>query len=191
MGRSSDIERDRPRLRRVSSHALTSPEITAIRELMEAAFGSDEEQRFTDEDWDHAIGGVHFMLDIDGDVVTHASVVERGIEVDGRPLKTAYVEAVGTAPGRQGSGFGSLVVADVTSYIRERFELGALGTGRHPFYQRLGWRIWTGPSFVRTVDGTRRTPDEDGYILVLATPLSPTLDLAAPISCDWRPGDVW
>lgn len=47
------------------------------------------------------------------------------------------------------------------------------------------------PSFVRTVDGTRRTPDEDGYILVLATPLSPTLALAAPISCDWRPGDVW
>ena len=79
----------------------------------------------------------------------------------------------------------------MTTFIRERFELGALGTGRHHFYERLGWLTWTGPAFVRTAEGTRRTPDEDGFILVLPTPASPQLDLAAPISCEWRPGDVW
>ena len=42
-----------------------------------------------------------------------------------------------------------------------------------------------------TVFGERRTPDEDGYILVLPTLSSPPLDLAATISCEWRPGDVW
>jgi aminoglycoside 2'-N-acetyltransferase I len=101
------------------------------------------------------------------------------------------VEAVATAPDRQGRGLGSVVMADVTSYIRERFELGALGTGRHSFYERLGWLPWKGPTSVTTTDGTRRTPDEDGYVLVLPTPKSPELDLTAPISCDWRPGDVW
>ena len=82
-------------------------------------------------------------------------------------------------------------MGDVTAWIRERFELGALGTGRHGFYQRLGWLTWTGPSFVRTPDGPQRTPEDDGYILVLPTPSSPPIDLAASISCDWRPGDVW
>jgi aminoglycoside 2'-N-acetyltransferase I len=79
----------------------------------------------------------------------------------------------------------------VTTFIRDRFELGALGTGRHQFYERLGWLTWTGPASVRTPEGTRRTPDEDGFILVLPTPSSPALDLAAPISCEWREGDVW
>jgi aminoglycoside 2'-N-acetyltransferase I len=137
------------------------------------------------------VGGLHFVLDLDGEVIAHASVVERELQVDGRPLRTGYVEAVATAVDRQGTGHGSLVMADVTSYIRERFELGALGTGRQRFYQRLGWLTWTGPSFVRTADGPRRTPEEDGSILVLPTPLSPPLDPTTPISCEWRPGDVW
>jgi aminoglycoside 2'-N-acetyltransferase I len=84
-----------------------------------------------------------------------------------------------------------MVRADVTSYIWDRFELGALGTGRHRFYERLGWLIWTGPSSVRTPDGPRRTPEDDGSILVLPTPSTPALDVTTPISCDWRPGDVW
>jgi len=191
MGSPDSTERQPPRLRRLSTDDLTSSEVAAIRALLVAAFGSDEEERFTDEDWDHAIGGVHFVLDIAGDVVAHASVVDREIHIDGRPHRTGYVEAVATEPARQGAGLGSLVMADVTAYVRDQFELGALGTGRHRFYERLGWLTWTGPAFVRTADGPRRTPEEEGYILVLPTPSSPPFDIAAPISCDWRPGDAW
>jgi len=77
---------------------LTSSEVAAIRALMDVAFGSVEEEHLTDDDWDHAIGGVHFVLDLHGAPITHASVVERELEVDGRPLRTGYVEAVATAP---------------------------------------------------------------------------------------------
>lgn len=161
-----------------------------MRRLLEDAFGDDEE-RFTEDDWLHAAGGVHFVLDVDGEIVTHAAVVERELHLDGRPFRTGYVEAVATLPGRQGAGFGSMVMEDVAAYVTKRFELGALGTGRHHFYERLGWRTWRGPSSVRTEDGDRRTPDEDGYILVLPTRTSPPLDLNGTISCDWRPGDVW
>jgi aminoglycoside 2'-N-acetyltransferase I len=189
--RSVEIEPDRPRLRRLPTERLTQSEIARIRGLMAVAFGPDEEDRFTQEDWDHAIGGLHFVLDDDGEIVTHASVVERELQIGGRPLRTGYVEAVATAPDREGAGLGSLVMADLTAYIRKTFELGALGTGRHHFYERLGWQTWTGPAFVREPDGPRRTLDEEGYILVLATPSSPPFDLADPISCDWRPGDVW
>ena len=180
-----------PHLRRLSTGELTPQEVASIRALLEAAFGPDEEEQFTDDDWEHAVGGLHFVLDLDGEIVPHASVVERELHVDGLPLRTGYVEAVATAPDRHGAGFGSLVMAEVSSYIRDGFELGALGTGRHRFYERLGWLRWTGPSSVRAAAGTARTPEDDGYILVLPTPASPPLDLASPISCDWRAGDVW
>ncbi len=182
---------DTPRVRRLATIELTATEIAAIRSIMDDAFGPDEDERFTDDDWDHALGGVHFVLDVDGVIVTHAAVVERSLWIADRPLRTGYVEAVATAPARQGAGHGTQVMTDVTAWIRERFELGCLGTGRHAFYERLGWRTWLGPSAVRTAEGPRPTPDDDGYLMVLATPSSPPLDLTVPISCEWRPGDVW
>jgi aminoglycoside 2'-N-acetyltransferase I len=184
-------EPDRSRLRRLSTPELTPSELVAIRSLLERAFGSDEEERFTDADWDHSLGGIHFVLDVAGEIVAHASVVERELHIGGRPLRTGYVEAVATEPDRQGAGFGSLLMAAVTSWIKDRFELGVLGTGRQRFYQRLGWLTWIGPSSVRMGDREQPTPEDDGYLMVLPTPSAPPLDLALPISCDWRPGDVW
>ncbi len=191
----STADRDRSRLRRIATDDLTTGEIAAIRTLVWAAFGTGDEatgqEAFTEEDWEHSIGGLHFVLDLDGAIVAHASVVERELHVGDLPLRTGYVEAVATATDWQGQGFGSLVVEEAAAWIQERFELGALGTGRHAFYERLGWQSWQGPSSVRTPEGPVPTPDDDGYILVLPTPSSPPLDLAAPISCEWRPGDVW
>ncbi|HYN68632.1 MAG TPA: GNAT family N-acetyltransferase [Candidatus Eisenbacteria bacterium] len=179
-----------PRLRRLPGDALTPDELRAIRALMDTAFGTGDEA-FNDDDWAHALGGLHFVLDLDGEIVSHASVVERTLEIGGRPLRTGYVEAVATAPGLQGRGHGSIVMDAVTEHIRATFELGALGTGRHAFYERLGWQTWLGPATVRSREGEQRTPDDEGYILVLRTPTSPPFDLTEPISCDWRPGDVW
>jgi len=169
---------------------LTPPELHAIHELMNAAFGTGDEA-FNDDDWAHSVGGQHVVLDLDGEIVSHASVVERTLEISGRPYRTGYVEAVATAPDLQGQGHGSIVMEAASEHIRETFELGALGSGRHAFYQRLGWQIWLGPAFVRAPDGPKRTPDDEGYILVLRTPTSPPFELSEPISCDWRPGDVW
>jgi aminoglycoside 2'-N-acetyltransferase I len=182
---------DIPRLRRLATTELTDAEIVAIRSIMSEAFGSDEDERFTDDDWDHALGGIHFVLDVAGVIVTHAAVVERRLWIADRPSRAGCVEAVATAPQHQDAGHGTLVMSDVTAWIYDRYELGCLGTGRQTFYGRLGWRTWLGPSSVRTADGLTPTPDDDGYIMILATPSSPSLDLSAPISCEWRPGDVW
>jgi hypothetical protein len=82
-------------------------------------------------------------------------------------------------------------MAEIGAIIRQGFELGALGTGAHHFYERLGWHVWLGPTAVRIESGERRTPVEDGDILVLRTPTTPTLDERSTLSCPWRPGDVW
>jgi aminoglycoside 2'-N-acetyltransferase I len=178
-------------IRQLWTDELTASEVKAIRDLLWAAFADDEDGAFTEDDWQHSIGGTHFVLEVDGKIVSHASVVERKLHVGRTPLRTGYVEAVATAVDQQRRGHGTAVMGGVNSYLAQRFELGALGTGSQGFYERLGWQVWSGPSFVRTMNGPQRTPDDDGYILVLKTPASPTLDLAAPISCEWRPGDVW
>lgn len=180
----------RARVRRLRTEELTGHEVAAIREVLEAAFANGE-AGFSDDDWRHAVGGIHFVLDLDGEIVAHASVVERVLHVGGRPLRTGYVEAVTAAPAHQRKGLGAQVMREVTAHIRDRFELGALGTGSHRFYERLGWLTWQGPTSVRAATGQRRTPEEDGYVMVLPTPSSPRLDPSAPISCDWREGDVW
>ena len=38
------------------------------------------------------------LLEIDGQIVAHAAVVEREIHIGDRTLRTGYVEAVATAP---------------------------------------------------------------------------------------------
>jgi aminoglycoside 2'-N-acetyltransferase I len=179
-------------LRRAATDQLSDADVSAIRTLLWAAFPPGEEA-FTEDDWEHALGGLHVILEVGEDrrIVAHAAVVEREIHVGGRPVRAGYVEAVAVDPSAHGRGLGSLIMRDVAEYLRGRFELGVLGTGAHHFYERLGWRTWRGPSGVRVDGATIPTPDDDGYILVLETPTSPVLDLTAPITCDWRPGDVW
>jgi aminoglycoside 2'-N-acetyltransferase I len=87
----------------------------------------------------------------------------------------------------------TLVMREVGRVVERAYELGALSDGtRIPgFYQRLGWETWRGPTFVAAPDGRERTADDDGSVLVLRTPASGELDPGAPLTCDWRAGDVW
>lgn len=185
------MTRDRVRVRRVATADLSAAELAGLRALLDAAFNGGPDGDLTDDDWEHSLGGTHVIVELDDEPVSHAAVVERQIRIDGRPLRAGYVEAVATAPGRQRTGLGTVVMTEVGALIRERFEIGMLGTGVQPFYERLGWRIWRGPSAVRHLDGLRPTPDEDGFLMVLETPATPALDPAAPIDCDPRSGDSW
>jgi aminoglycoside 2'-N-acetyltransferase I len=178
------------RIRRLPTADLRPADIEAIRAILWAAFEGDGEG-FTEDDWEHALGGIHVVAEVDGRIVAHASVVPREIHVGTRSLATGYVEAVATEPGMQRTGLGTAVMGVVGEIIREGYELGLLGTGEHGFYERLGWRTWRGRSSVRTAHGERPTPVDDGFLMALETPTSQALDLHAPISCVWRAGDVW
>jgi aminoglycoside 2'-N-acetyltransferase I len=177
-------------VRTLGTEELTAADAAALRALFHAAW-SDGSDGFTEEDWEHALGGVHFILEEGGAVVAHASVVERELHTGGQRLATGYVEAVATSQMHQRQGYGSTVMREVDGYIDRTFQLGALDTGRPAFFERLGWVAWRGPTFVRTDSGLIRTSEEDGQVFVRLTPGSPELDLSAPISCDWRPGDMW
>ena len=177
-------------VRRLPTEELTDRELSALRALFDASW-PEPDDRFEVEDFRHALGGVHFVVEVEGQIVAHASVVERELEVDEFRLATGYVEGVATLPEHRQRGYGSAVMLEAGDHIDATFELGALGSDLFDFYGRLGWTVWEGPTWVRTDDGPVRTTDEDGFVLVRLTPTSPELDLAAPISCEWRPGDVW
>lgn len=178
-------------VRIIPAAELRRAESTVIRAIMDAAFADDPDGEFADSDWDHALGGTHVVLEVDGRIVSHASVVQRAIEIDDHPFRTGYVEAVATVPQEQGRGHGTAVMTRLGELIRERFELGVLGTGLFDFYGRLGWERWMGPGAVRTPAGLVATPDDDGYLMILRTPTTGALRAGALITCEWRPGDVW
>ena len=171
---------------------LDAEDLAAIRLLCEVAFTSQEHPlTFDEDDWEHMLGGVHAVVRDEDRIVSHAAVVTRALEIDGAPIHTGYVEGVATVPELEGRGYATAAMQVVDEHIRATYRLGALATARAAFYQRLGWEVWRGPTSVRTPEGQVRTPEDDDAILILRTPSTPPIDLTAPISCEWRPGDVW
>lgn len=161
--------------------------VASTRSLLDRAFDGD----FTDEDWEHALGGVHATL-VENDVVmAHAAVVPRDVRINGRWFRAGYVEAVATHPDLHGKGLGSQVVDAITDIIRDRDELGVLSTGAQQFYERLGWERWRGRSTVLEDGEPRRTSDDDASLMVLRTRHSETVELDGEIACTARSGDAW
>jgi len=176
-----------PSTRTFSTEEATPAVLTEIRALLDLAF----EGEFTDEDWEHTVGGWHVVV-VDGDVVvSHAAVVPRLLVAGERSLRAGYVEGVATAPGRQGEGLGTKTMTGAATLIRSHFELGALSTGRPDFYQRLGWERWQGPTFVREGAELVRTEEDDDGIMVLRFDSTRDLGLDLSLTCESRSGDVW
>jgi aminoglycoside 2'-N-acetyltransferase I len=175
------------RVRVAHTADLSAGVLEAVRVLLEDAFDGD----FGSCNWDHALGGMHALVLEDGAPVAHASVVQRRLLHGGRALRTGYVEGVAVRADRRGHGRGAAVMEEAERIIREGYELGALGTTEValPFYAARGWQRWAGPTSALTPDGVVRTPDDDGGIFVL--PVTAELDLSAPLTCDWRDGEVW
>jgi aminoglycoside 2'-N-acetyltransferase I len=170
-----------------TSDELTAEELGELRAVFDAAW----REPMSDEDWSHMLPAVHFLLKEAGEIASHAAVVKRELHAGAHRLSTGYLENMATRPELQGRGFGTRVLRAVNEHIAAVYELGALDTSRPTFYERHGWQLWRGPISVRAEGGPVRTPEEEGAVMALLTPTSPPLDLGAPISCEWRPGDVW
>jgi aminoglycoside 2'-N-acetyltransferase I len=173
----------------VHTSDLSSFRSAKIRAMLEDAFDGD----FADEDWEHALGGVHVLLQEDDELIGHAAVVQRRLVHAGLGIRTGYIEAVAVRADRRERGLGGELMAVAEDLVRGAYDLGALSSGGRArrLYERRGWLPWKGETWVLAPDGPRRTREDDGGVLVLLMPTSPVLDLEDAIACDWRPGDVW
>jgi aminoglycoside 2'-N-acetyltransferase I len=144
-----------------------------------------------EHDWEHSLGGMHALVWEDGQLIGHASVVQRRLLHGGRALRTGYVEGVGVRADRRRRGHGATLMEALERVVRGAYEIGALATTDEAdsFYAARGWTLWRGPSFALTPAGIVRTEDEDGAIYVI--PVTAALDISGELACDWRDGDVW
>lgn len=132
----------------------------------------------------------HVLGYLDTSLVSHALWVTRWLNVDTQPiLRTAYIEEVATEKEYRNHGFAATVMKRVAEEIQD-FELGALSPFSVAYYERLGWELWRGPLFIRTDEGLLRTP-RDGDVMILRFPRTLDLDLYAPLSAEWREGELW
>ncbi|WP_181774420.1 GNAT family N-acetyltransferase [Amycolatopsis pittospori] len=166
---------------------LEATVLTAARALLDDAFDGD----FSDHDWENALGGMHALLWEDGELIGHASLVQRRLMHNGRALRTGYVEAVAVGSEHRRRGHGSTMMDALERVTRKAYDLGALSASEEAmeFYASRGWLLWRGTSSAMTPSGVKATKEEDGSIHVL--PVGVTMDLDGEITADWREGDVW
>ncbi|GIF76362.1 GNAT family N-acetyltransferase [Asanoa siamensis] len=171
----------------IHTSAAAPAALGAAYRLLELVFEGD----FGAEDWEHSLGGMHALAWEGDTLVAHGSVVQRRLLHNGRALRCGYVEGVGVHPDHRRRGYGAAVMAALEGVIRGAYDLGALGTTDEgePLYRARGWLPWTGRLSALTPTGLTPTPEEEGAVYVFPGVLP--LDLTAPLTCDWRDGDVW
>jgi aminoglycoside 2'-N-acetyltransferase I len=171
--------------------AHTSELEPATLERLHALLVDAFEGEFSEHDWEHALGGVHALAYEDGELVGHASVVQRRLLHGGRALRAGYVEGVGVRRDARRRGHAAALMDAVEHVVRGAYELGALSASEAavPLYTGRGWRPWRGATYALGPDGRVRTPDDDDSLYVLET--TAPLEVAGEIACDWRDGDVW
>ncbi|MGW3325151.1 GNAT family N-acetyltransferase [Streptomyces virginiae] len=168
---------------------LTDTELREIRTLLDAAFDGD----FADEDFEHALGGMHVLVrDAGGDLVAHGSVVMRRVVHQGRALRTGYVEAVAVRADARRRGLGGQVMARLEQVIGRAYVLGALSASQDgaALYLGRGWQVWGGRIGALSPDGPVPLPEEEGSTYVWAPPGGIRPDPAGRLDFDWRDGDV-
>jgi aminoglycoside 2'-N-acetyltransferase I len=159
----------------------------SARRMLVDAFDGD----FSDDDWDHTLGGMHALICHHGALIAHAAVVQRRLLYKGAPLRAGYVEGVAVREDWRGQGLGTALMDGIEQIIRGAYPLGALTPtpAARSLYTDRGWLPWRGPTSVLAPGGPTRTPEDDGAVLVL--PVSVELDTTADLVCDWRTGEVW
>ncbi|MFD7915444.1 GNAT family N-acetyltransferase [Streptomyces sp. NPDC059752] len=168
---------------------LTGAELREIRALLDGAFDGD----FADEDFEHALGGMHALVrDAGGDLVAHGSVVMRRVVHRGRALRTGYVEAVAVRADARRRGLGGQVMARLEQVIGRAYVLGALSASQDgaALYLSRGWQVWGGRIGALSPQGPVPLPEEEGSTYVWAPPGGVRLDPAGRLDFDWRDGDV-
>jgi aminoglycoside 2'-N-acetyltransferase I len=168
----------------IPSRDLTPAALSEILTLCNLAFEEDLAPLFA-----LYADPVHVLGSLAGELVSHAMWVTRWLQqADGPLLHTAYVEWVATHPDHQRRGFAGALMNRLASEV-SGYDLSALSPATVAFYARLGWLLWRGPLSIR--QGTHRLPTPDEAVMVLPLARSPALDLDAPLSAEWREGELW
>jgi aminoglycoside 2'-N-acetyltransferase I len=174
----------------VEAGALDRAAQREIIDLCESAYTEDFSGWFRD-----LPGSVHVLArDQRGLLVSHAQWVTRWLQPAGHPvLRTAYVEAVATAPQHQKQGLATRVLRRLAEVLVEEgsWELAALSPSDPAFYARLGWEPWRGPLGIRRDTGIEATPADEQVMILRLPRTPPLLATTSRLTAESRRGEVW
>lgn len=169
----------------VHSSDLSPGDRRRIVELCNRAYEEDLTATF-----ERLAGGTHVLGTVGGELVSHAMWVTRWLQIWKDPLlRTAYVELVATAADHRRRGYAAAVMRCLQQQILD-YDIGALSPFSTAYYGRLGWELWRGPLLERRAGELIASPDDE-EVMILRLPRTPALDLTAPLSVEWREGEVW
>ncbi|MCT4354232.1 GNAT family N-acetyltransferase [Streptomyces sp. Je 1-79] len=170
------------------THLLGPRRLRVVREMLDDAF----EGGFSDEDWDHALGGVHAWVEDERGVAAHGSVVMRRVLHGGRSYRVGYVEGVGVRADRRRQGLGGLVMAELERVIDGAYLFGALSASEDgaALYTARGWLPWSGRIEALAPEGIVHLPEEEGSLHLRPAGGRTLPAPAAALVFDWRDGDV-
>jgi len=157
-----------------------------------AAFGKTEfDELFTR----YIRGGGRHVVAFGGDeVVGHGVATTRWVHLGevGAPgtrrLRTAWIDAVATAPDHQHRGVGTAVMRRMADEIAG-WQIGGLGTDVRGFYEPLGWENWRGP-LAGLKDGELIPTPDMRDIFVLRLDASRDIDIDGPMTVEYD-GRIW
>jgi aminoglycoside 2'-N-acetyltransferase I len=167
---------------------LTEEERAALRSLAVAVYSPEVEAAWPGRliEWAARQSSVIVWDDTGGQALAHAGLLTRQARWNDGHLKVGGVGGVMTHPEFRGRGFASAAVNHCVQFFREQgdIDFGLLVCEPHlvPFYERLGWRFFSGELFVAqhgkttkfTLCGTMTIP------VRLQAELSGTIDLLGP-----------
>ncbi|MCG8350596.1 MAG: GNAT family N-acetyltransferase [Chloroflexales bacterium] len=136
------------------------------------------------------VDATHVLGYFDGSLVGHALWVTRYLQAGTNPMmRTAYVEAVATEPAYRNRGFATSIMKYLVSEVQD-YDLAALSPTSVTYYERLGWELWQGALSIRTENGLLPSSREE-EVMIFRLSKTPSLDLSAPLSAEWRGGELW
>ena len=122
---------------------------------------------------------VHFLMDVDGQTVSHVGVLKHGISVGGQLVTVGGVGGVVTLPAFQKNGYARELMLHAAQFLKKwQVDAGLLFCLRRrvPYYESQGWQVIDGPVMVEQPSGGIVSPLE-----VMVLPLS---------KASWPDGEV-
>ena len=119
--------------------------------------------------------------DAEGAALCYVGVVLRDARWDDRAVRVGGIGGVKTHPASRGRGFATTAIQRALAFFREQgdvdFGLLVCEPGLVPFYERLGWRRFTGEVLVIQ----RQATVPFTFNLVMTTPIRLQESLTGPI----------
>jgi aminoglycoside 2'-N-acetyltransferase I len=179
-------ERDNLEVQIIPNHAMTEAQYVEIITLTTQAFRRDYTPYM-----ESFINPTHVLGRHQNKLVSHVLWIARWLQIGSAPLlRTAYIEALATEINHRNRGFASHLMKRAIEEVQD-YDIAALSTGSNGFYARLGWQLWQGPLYARKENDLIAMPEEQGCVMVYSLPKTPPLDIAAPLSVEWRELEPW